>query len=453
MQKERQSSWPAYRRILVFSLPIMLQNLFSAAVSSTDVIMLNMVGQSSMSAVSLAVQYTAVLQMVLYGIGTGASLLCAQYWGRGNLGAIEKTEGIALRFSTVMSLVFAVPCVLIPDFMMKLFTNDPELIAIGTGYLRLVSVSYVCWGFSEIFLSVLRSVERVRISSALNIGTLLLNIFLNAVFIFGLFGAPRMGAQGAAFATSVSRALQLLACIAVSMGSKDVHLHPLAMFRKSGPLLQDFLKLSLPALINDVSWSLAYSTYSIIMGHLSSDVVAANSIVVVVHNFATVLCFAIASAACIFLGKEIGANQFEEAEKDAARTMRLTVAAGVIGGLIVLASSPLILHFASLTDTAMRYLRIMLLINTYYVMGAAVNTSLICGVFRAGGDTRFGMICDSIDMWCYAVPLGFLAAFVFRFPPMVVYFLLCTDEFVKWPWVIRHYRSKKWLKNITREEV
>ncbi len=453
MQNKKVENRQAYKRIVIFALPIMLQNLFSAAVSSADVIMLNAVGQSAISAVSLAVQYTSILQMVLYGIGTGASLLCAQYWGKGNLDAIDKVEGIALRFSTATSLVFAIPCLVIPQWMMTLFTNDPELIAIGTGYLRLISISYLCWGFSETFLAVLRSVERVRISSGLNIATLLLNILLNAVFIFGLFGAPKLGARGVALATSLSRAAELAACVVVSVRSENVHLRPLAMFRKSGTLMHDFLHISLPALLNDLSWSLAFSTYSIIMGHISSDVVAANSIVVVVRNFGYIMCFGIANAATIYLGKEIGANQLDEAQKDATRTMHLTIAAGAIGGLLVLASSPFVLHFASLSETALGYLRVMLLINTYYIMGGAVNTSLICGVFRAGGDTRFGMICDTVDMWCYAVPLGFISAFALKLPPMWVYFLLCTDEFVKWPVVIHHYRTKKWLKNITRENV
>lgn len=133
--------------------------------------------------------------------------------------------------------------------------------------------------------------------------------------------------------------------------------------------------------------------------------------------------------------------------------LKMTVIAGAIGGLIVLAITPFVLRFATLNDTAMHYLKYMLLINTYYIMGAAVNTALIAGVFRAGGDTKFGLICDTIDMWCYAIPLGFFAAFVLKLPVLWVYFLLCTDEFVKWPWVIKHYREGKWAKNITREEV
>lgn len=442
----------AYAAILRLSLPIMIQNLFSAAISSADVVMLNTVGQSSISAASLAVQYSNILFMIFYGLGTGATMLCAQYWGKGDLRAIRQVEGIALRFALGFSVLFALPAAAVPRLMMTVFTKDQELISLGASYLRIISVSYLCWGISETYLSVLRSVERVKISTALNVSALLLNIILNAVFVFGLFGAPKLGIQGVALATSISRVIQLMACFTVSALTPDVKLSLGGMFEKSGVLMKDFIRLSLPALGNDIVWSVAFSMYSVVMGHMGTDVVAANSLVVVVRNFGTVLCYGVASASGIYVGKEIGANQIEEAKQDASRSLKLTVLGGLLGGLLVAAATPFVMRYASLSDTAMGYLHTMLLINIYYIMGGAVNTTLIAGIFRAGGDSRFGFICDTIDMWCYGVPLGFLAAFVFHLPPMVVYFLLCTDEFVKWPWVIRHYKSHKWLKNITREE-
>lgn len=442
-----------YRQIFKLVLPIVLQNLLSAAVSSADVVMLNYVGQSSISAASLAAQYTSVLFMVYYGLGTGATMLCAQYFGKGDLHAIEAVEGIALRFSMAISAVFAGLALFVPDFLMTLFTNDPELIDLGSTYLRIVSISYLCWGIIEIYLSVLRSIGRVMISTVLNTMAFTLNILLNAVFIFGLFGAPKLGIAGVAVATSASRVIELVGCFLVSLLSKDIKLKFSYMLIRNKLLFLDFVKLSLPALLNDVIWGLGFSMYSVIIGHLGSDAVAANSFVIVVRNFGTILCFGVANAGGILLGNIIGENRLEDARAGASKMMKLTVLSGAIGGLIILIVSPFVLHFASLTETASHYLKYMLLINTYYVMGAAVNTSLIAGVFRAGGDSRFGLICDTIDMWCYAVPLGFLAAFVLKFPVMWVYFLLCTDEFVKWPWVIGHYRSGKWLNNITRENL
>ena len=442
-----------YSQIFHLVLPIIIQNLLSSAVSSADVVMLNYVSQDALAAVSLASQYASILFMVYYGLGTGATMLCAQYFGKGDMKAIRIVEGIAMRFSLIISASFAALALFLPRQLMLIFTNDPLLITIGASYLRWMSITYLCWGIIEVYLAVLRSVGRVTISTSLNILAFGLNILLNAVFIFGLFGAPRLGAVGVAIATSLSRIVELIACFIVSAQSKDVKLDFRYLFIKNKLLFQDFVKLSLPALGNDVIWGVGFSMYSVILGHLGTDVVAANSLVTVVRNFGTVLCFGMASAGGILLGKIIGENHLEEARDGAKKLMKLTVLSGAIGGLLILAATPFVLRYADLSEQAMKYLKYMLLINTYYVMGAAVNTTLIAGVFRAGGDSRFGFFCDLIDMWGYAVPLGFFAAFVLKLPVMWVYFLLCTDEFVKWPWVLKHYKSGKWLKNITRDDL
>jgi putative MATE family efflux protein len=450
--KISQDEKAIYGRIMKLTGPIILQNLLSAFVTSADVVMLNFVGQEHISAVSLATQYATVLFMVLYGLGTGVTMLSAQYFGKGDMRAIDAVEGIALRFSIGVTLLFGLAALTVPEFMMRVFTPDPRLIEIGAGYLRNVSVAYICWGLIEIYLATLRSVGRVAVSTALNMVAFALNILLNAVFIFGLFGAPKLGAAGVALATSLSRVVELILTLIVSARSKDVKLKLSYMFIRSKVLFKDFLRMAMPATLNDVSWGLAFSMYSVIIGQfLGTDMVAANSFTSLVRTFGTVLCFSVASGGGILLGQIMGNGRMEEAEKSASALLKLTVFSGIIGGLIVLASIPFVLRFANLTETGKGYLKGMLLINTYYVMGQAVNTTLIAGVFRAGGDSRFGFICDTIDMWCYAVPLGFLSAAVLKLPPMWVYFLLCTDEFVKWPWVISHYKSKKWLRNITRE--
>lgn len=442
-----------YRQMFKLAIPIIIQNLLSAAVNSSDVIMLNYVGQSAISAVSLAANYSNILFMVYYGLGTGASLLCAQYFGKKNMQAIHAVEGIALRFSLAISALVALAAFTMPQRMLLLFTSDQELIAIGSSYIRIMGITYLCWGVTEIYLAILRSIGRVTISMTLNMLAFGLNILLNAMFIFGLFGAPKLGVTGVAIATASSRLIQLVACVIVSLLSKDVKLNPAYMFIRSKTLLNDFVHLSLPALGNDLSWSVAFSMYSVILGHLGTEAVAANSLVTVVRNVGSVFCFAIASAGTILLGRVMGQGELEKSKSYASRMLKMTVVAGAVGGVIVLAVTPFVLRFASLNDTAMHYLKYMLLINSYYIMGSAVNTALIAGVFRAGGDTKFGLICDTIDMWVYAVPLGFFAAFVLKLPVLWVYFLLCTDEFVKWPWVIRHYRKREWAKNITREDI
>ncbi len=441
-----------YSQIGKLVVPIVLQNLLSAAVNSADVVMLNFVGQSSISAVSLAANYAHILFMVFYGLGTGATMLCAQYYGKGDMKAIHIVEGIALRFSISVSAVFALAAFTVPDLMMRVFTQDKELVDLGASYLRILGVAYLCWGLTEVYLAVLRSVGRVTISTALNTFAFTLNILLNAVFIFGLFGAPKLGVVGVAIATSLSRVLELLLCFVVSVRSKDVKLKLSFLFLRNKALFQDFMKMSLPALLNDVVWGLGFSMYSVIIGQfLGTDMVAANSLVTVVRNLGTTLCFGVGSGGGILLGQLIGESKMEEADAAAKKVLRLSIITGLIGGVVILIATPIVMRFANLTEQGMGYLKVMLLINSYYVMGSAVNTTLIAGVFRAGGDSRFGFFCDLIDMWVYAVPLGFFAAAVLKLPPLWVYFLLCTDEFVKWPWVIRRYRSKKWLRNITRE--
>ena len=433
-----------YRQIWKLIVPIVIQNLLSAAVNSADVVMLNYVGQSAISAVSLAAQYAQILFMFFYGLGTGASILCAQYYGKGEWEPIRAIEGNAMRISLTASLAFAIAAITIPDLMMKLFTNDAELIGLGAGYLRIMSIAYLCWGITEVYLAILRSVGKAVAAMSMNVLAFSLNVVLNAVFIFGLFGAPKLGVAGVAIATAASRVVELAACIMVSAGTKEIKLNPAYMLIRSKLLFQDFVKLAVPALLNDVLWGVAFSMYSVIIGHLGTDAVAANSLVTVVRNFGTVFCFGVASAGGILVGNVLGENKIEKARDYTSRVLRMTVITGIIGGLVVLEAA-----FRYGQD----YLKVMLLINSYYVIGIAVNTTLIAGIFRAGGDSKFGCICDGITMWCYAVPLGFFAAFVLKLPVLWVYFLLCTDEFAKWPAVIRRYRSGKWLNNITRDHL
>lgn len=440
-----------YRQIIRLTLPIVAQNLLSAAVNSADIVMLNSVGQSAISAVSLATQFSQILFMIFYGLGTGITMLGAQYWGKQDTHAIQIIQAIALRFSVCISVAVFLGTQLLPSVMMRIFTDDAELIALGASYLKTAGFCYLFWSVCEIYLAALRSVGRVLASTILNSIALGLNIILNAVFIYGLFGAPKLGVVGVALATSISRGVELLACLLVSRCSPDVKLPFRELTIRNAVLFQDFIRMALPALVNDMTWGVAFSMYSAILGHLDNDIVAANSIVVVVRNFATVLCFGFGNSCTIWIGRLIGQERLKDARADAGKYMRLTVLTGLIGGGLVLGVSPFVVKYAALTEQALHYLKYMLFINSYYVMGTAVNTTLIAGMFRAGGDSRFGLICDVIDMWLYAVPLGVVAAFVLKLPPLWVYFLLCTDEFVKWPWVIRHYLCFTWLQNVTKD--
>lgn len=439
------------RNLLRLAVPIVLQNLVTTAVSSADVIMLGFVSQDALAAGSLASQIMFILNLVYSGISSGVIMLAAQYWGKQDTLTIERIMGIGMRISILISTVFFILAFFFPALLMRIFTNDMQLVSTGIPYLKIVSFSYLFMSISQVYLCTMRTIERVIFATAANASALLLNILLNAVFIFGLLGAPQMGIAGVALATTIARGIEFVICMLDALKFKTIRFRPSTIFERHKLLFTDFMKYSLPAFGNEVSWGLAFSMYSVIMGRLGSDIVAANAVVVVARNLGTVACFGIANAGAILLGKSIGAGRMETVKADASKFCKITFISGMIGGIFIFLLRPLFMNMADLTATAQEYLNIMLFINMYYVLGQAMNTAVICGVFRSGGDSKWGFICDTIDMWGYAVPIGFFTAFVLKLPPMWVYFIICTDEFVKIPFVYKHYKSYKWLKNITRE--
>ena len=444
-----------YRRTASITGPIALQNFMDAAVSSADVIMLSFVSQTALAASSLAGQISFLLQMLLYGISSGASVLSAQYWGKGDRRTVERVLGLSLRVTLMISALATLAAALFPAWLMRIFTDDAALIAAGCDYLRAVSASYLLGGFATVYLSVMRSVERVKISAAVHCSSVALNVLLNACFIFGLGPFPQLGIVGVALATSITRLLEALACLADGRLCRSIRLHARDLVGRGGVLMKDFLRFSVPAAANDIVWGLAFSVYSVILGHLSSDIVAANALASVVRNLGMVVCSGVSSSAAIMLGKTMGDNRLAEARVHARRFALLSVWTALAGGALILLCRPLVMQFmhyyVTVTDTVRSELSIMLLINSYYVIGQSVNSMLICGIFRAGGDVRFGLRCDIIAMWGYAVPVGLLCAFVLRLPEMWVYFVLCLDEFVKMPVIIAHYKKGNWLRNITRD--
>lgn len=439
------------KSILRLAVPIVLQNIVTTAVNSADVIMLGFVGQNALSAGSLANQVMFILQLVYTGISSGVIMLAAQYWGKKDTKTIEHIMGIGMQLSIFISSMFFIMAFFFPHVLMRIFTNDINLITEGIPYLRMVSFSYLFMSFSQVYLCAMRSIERVHFSTVTNAVALILNIIFNAVFIFGLFGAPKLGILGVALATVIARAVEFTICVIDNFIPKAIHFHIKNVLEVNKILFFDFMKYSLPAFGNEIVWGVAFSMYSVIMGHLDSDIVAANAVVVVARNLGTVACFGIADAGAIILGKSIGSGNTDTIKSDSSHFVKITSMSAVVGGIVIFLLRPVFFTMADLTPTAKSYLGIMLFINMYYIVGQAFNTAMICGVFRSGGDSKWGFFCDIIDMWCYSVPLGFISAFVLKLPPMWVYFLICTDEFVKIPFVYKHYKSYKWLKNITRD--
>lgn len=436
------------------AFPIMIQNLISTLVNSADTIMLGYVSQTAMAASSLANQYTFVLFCFYYGLSAGTSVLCAQYWGKGDKQTVERILGLASRAVILISLIFFSISFFFPGAIMRLFTSSPETIHEGIRYLRVLSFSFIFMGFSQIFVSALRSVGKVVFPSVIYVVSLLVNVLLNATFIFGLFGLPKLGVIGVALGTVSARVVEAVMCIVYSAVSRDVKIKLENLFRSSGVLFKDFIKISAPAVINDLVWGVAASTFTAILGHIGDDMVAANAVAVMVVNMGAIVCRGFANATTIIVSQTLGENRMEDTKVYASRMLRLTFVVSLLGCGVILAIRPLMLRFYSdkLTPTALSYLGILMIMTTWRLVGEAVNTCLICGCFRGGGDSKFGMILDTIFMWGVAVPLMAVAAYVLKLPPIWVYFVMTLDELEKMPFIFIHYFKHKWMKNITRDQ-
>ncbi len=440
-----------YRELLALMVPIAVQNLITAAVSMADVLMVGQLNQTALSASSLAGQVQFILNFIFFGLTSSVTILAAQYWGKGDRRVLAKILGLGLYISLFVTTAAAVLCLTVPRAVMTFWTNEAELVEVGARYLRLVAPSYLFAGLTQPYLAVTKSCERVKFSMGLSIVTLGLNVILNAVLIFGLAGFPELGIEGAAIATSVSRGVELLICLWDFLHQKTFPRSPAVVFALPKTLIADFGKYALPAFVNDILWGFAYNMNSVIMGHLGTDIVAANSIVTVVRELVTTVGFGMSSAAAIMLGKALGERKPEKALSDSSSLFRTTLLCGLVCGVILVAVTPLIPHIAKVSDTAASYMKVMMLLGAVYQIGQLVNTLVIAAILRCGGDTKFGMALDIITMWGWAVPVGLLTAFVFRLPPLVVYAFMCTDEFVKMPFALARFKSGKWLNNITRE--
>lgn len=448
----RQEKLSFYRMIFMLVLPITLQNLINTAVSSTDVVMLNYVGQNALAAVSLATQVSFVLNLFYFGASSGAAVLTAQYWGKKDYRTIEKIMGIAFRISLSVSAVFALASIFAPRLLMKIFTGDEALIKEGITYLRVVGVSYLFMGISVMYLNMMRSMERVVLSTVTYFVSFVVNVSLNAVFIFGLFGAPKLGVLGVALATSTARFVEMLVCLVDAARSKTVKMRLRYIFERTPLLTKDFFRYAVPALGNEIVWGLGFSMYTVILGHLSSDAIAANSIIQVVRNLASVVGFGLANGASVVIGKAIGEGRPDAAKVYARRLVKMTLIAGLVGAVVIILVRPFIMRFGGdLTETARGYLDTMLWINAYYVIGMVMNAFLVCGVLRAGGDVKFGFVVDGLSLWGVFIPLGALLGYVLKVPVMWVYLVLCLDETCKFPVIFGHYLKNTWAKNVTRE--
>ena len=439
-----------YKRLFQIATPIALQSLMLALVAACDALMLGRVAQDQMTAVSLATQIQFVQNMILMAFTAAGSILGAQYWGKGDKNTMQKLFHLMLRFSGVICILFWAGCEFAPGLLMKIFTSDAALIELGSAYLRIAGWSYLITGISQSYLAMMKVTEHVNPSAFISSCAVVLNVIFNGIFIFGLLGAPKMEARGAALATTVSRVIELGLCIAISGRAGYIRPKPGRLFEKTGELLKDFVRQALPLLGGALFWGVGFTSYTAIMGHMGVDAAAANSVASVVRDLICCVCNGIGSAAGIMVGNELGAGQLDRGKAYGLKLMKISYVIGFASTALVLAVTPLVVNMVILTDEARNYLTGMMVIMAVYMIGRCVNTVTINGVLDGGGDTVFDMYSLAVCMWGIAIPLAVLGAFVFHWPVLLVYSCTCLDEVGKIPWVMIRVYKFKWVQNLTK---
>lgn len=435
------------KEIVRLALPIALQQFMTALVGACDAIMLGKLSQDAMSAVSLATQVTFVFNLFMFAFMAGENMFVAQYYGKGDYTGISQVFSLVTKICGCIAVIFLAGTLFFPEQLMRILTNEETLIVLGSEYLRVIGISYVFSGIAQTFLAIMKNCGAVNMSTLINGVMVILNIALNAVFIFGLSGFPKMGIKGAALATVLATVMQFLWSVGYVLCRIRAVKFSLRSCEKK--LFGRFWQKAVPLLINNLAWGIGFSMYSVIMGHLGTDAVAANGIANISKNLVVCFCLGLGNAGSIIVGNRLGADRLQEAKEAGVTLTRSAIIAGIVSGLVLIALSPFITKMVDLTPTARGYLQKILLISSYYIAGKSVNCMTIGGIFAAGGDSKFGMLCDSVTLWCIIVPLGCICAFILKLPVMVVYFVLNLDEIIKLPVVYKHYKKYKWIKNLT----
>ena len=438
------------RELIHLALPISLQSLMLSLVAAADALMLGRITQEQMTAVSLATQIQFVQNIFIMAITAAGAILGAQYWGKKDKPTLGEIFNLMLQYAGLVSLAFFCACELVPELLMKLFTNDSVLIEIGKGYLRIAGWSYLITGISQCYLTIMKVTDHVKPGALISSGAVILNVILNAIFIFGLLGAPRMNARGAALATLLSRITELVLCVAVSTGALYVRPALRHFFRAPSFLRKDFARQCFPLMGGSLCWGVGFTSYTAIMGHLGVDAAAANSVAAVVRDLICCACNGIGNAAGIMVGNMLGAGKLENGKTYGIRLKNISYLLGLLSMALVFLVTPLTVRLVLLTDRARSYLTGMMIIMGVYMIGRCVNTVTINGVLDGGGDTLFDMYSLIVCMWGIAIPLALIGAFWLKWPVLAVYACTCVDEVGKIPWVMLRFHKYKWVKNLTR---
>ncbi len=442
-----------YGKMIKIAVPISLQSMITVGINLMDTVMLSSMGDAQLSASSLAGQFINLFMIFCMGIGMGASVLTSRFWGMRDLSSLKKSVTIMLRFALLFSLAFTVATMLAPGWIMRIYTNEPEIIAFGIRYLKWMIPTYFCTGLSLVCTIVLRSVGLVQIPLICSIIAFFVNVFFNWVFIFGKLGAPRMEIEGAALGTLIARLFELcFICGYFFFIDKRVRYRIKDLFMKCRDMLREYVRVSIPVLISDGLLALGNNAVAMVMGHIGEAFVAANSVTMVVQQLSSVLTQGISNASGIITGHTMGEGNYKKAYRQGFTFLIVGTVLGILAGLLILLVKNPIINFYDVSPQAKIIAHEMMYAISLIMVFQTVGNMLTKGVLRAGGDTKFLMMGDILFLWVASIPLGALAGLVFHFPSFWIYTLLKIDQVIKCIWCFFRLKSGKWMKKIKPSE-
>lgn len=440
-----------YKKVAGIALPIALQGLITQGVNMMDTLMIGSVGETELSAVSLANQFITIFHIFCMGIGMGASVLVSRYYGMKDNLSLKKTVTIMLRLTLILSTLFCIATIFLPRQIMQIYTTETDIITIGTEYLNYSVITYFLLGLSLTCTIVLRNVGVVKLPLFTSIITFFINVGANYVFIFGKFGAPRMEAAGAAIGTLISRIFEFsIICGYLLLKDKAISFRLRHMFMPVGNLWKEYIRISIPVLISDGILALGNNSVAMVIGRLGESFVAANAVTAVTQQLSSVMIQGFSQAGAIVTGHTLGEgfNAKEKAQNQGYAFLGLGIIFGLIAALVVMLISGPIIHAYNLSEeTAAIAAQLMLSISIIIVF-QATNSIMTKGVLRGGGDTKILMVADNVFLWIASIPLGILAGLVFHLPAFWIYFCLKIDHVLKAIWCVTRLRSGKWIKKI-----
>ena len=441
-----------YKELFSLAIPIGMQNLLVALIGASDALMLGRLTQDAVSAVSLANQIAFIMSLFSGAVVGGGGALIAQYWGKGDWTMVKNLFCMLIKWAFGISFVFFALAMFAPELLMRIYTPDAALIKIGASYLRAVSLSYLFTGVTQCYYLIMKLEGKAPKSVLISVVTLITDVVLDFFLIYGFAGVPKLGANGSAYSTVVVELVALIWCIAESHRGESIRPDLQGVQWFSIDITKDLFKIALPMLGSSLAWGFGFSMHSLIMGHLGSDATAAASIASVAQELITCVCKGISVGAGIMVGKLLGQNLFDKAKEYGKKFCHISIWAGIIHMALLCILGPIVAEFFVLSETAKHYLVIMLVFSAFYVFAYSINTVIVCGIFPAGGDAGYDALSVFFASWCFALPLALLGTFVFHWPVIVVYILMCADEIVKIPWLYPRYKKYLWLNNLTREE-